>query len=59
LKIEADADGDHGPQVSNHYAAMPSMHFGYSLWVAVTVMQFFCVTLQPSVLHRVRRAHPS
>ena len=30
------------------------MHFGYSLWVAVTVMQFFCVTVQPCGLHKVR-----
>jgi hypothetical protein len=25
------------PQVSNHYAAMPSMHFGYALWVCTAL----------------------
>ena len=24
-------------QVSNHYAAMPSMHFGYALWVCTAL----------------------
>ncbi len=31
------AKSDRTPQVSNHYAAMPSMHFGYALWVCTAL----------------------
>ncbi len=40
-------------QISNHYAAMPSMHFGYSCWVAATVTQLLTAAMQPSALQKV------
>ncbi len=40
-------------QISNHYAAMPSMHFGYSCWVAATVTQLLTAAMQPSMLQKV------
>ena len=40
-------------QISNHYAAMPSMHFGYSCWVAAIVTQLLLAATQPSTAQKV------
>ena len=53
--LEADLTGSHCRcvQISNHYAAMPSMHFGYSCWVAAIVTQLLLAATQPSTAQKV------
>ena len=41
-------------QVSNHYAAMPSMHAGYAGWVSLTLLQVSRAAALPSALQWVR-----
>ena len=41
-------------QVSNHYAAMPSMHFGYASWVSLTLLRLARGALKSSTWQWVR-----